>query len=86
MNPRYIQIIALILFIAISTPVTAQDSPAHFISLIENGQSGDGDYDQHTLSELMDEFDVPGLSVAVIKSLVRDLLLFRFTMSNGFFL
>ena len=35
--------------------------------LIEGKQSGDGEYDNLTLSELLDTFNVPGVSVAVIK-------------------
>ncbi len=59
-------VLILILFF-LPVAVAAQDSPEDFIKLIEGKQEAEGDYSEMTIEELMEEFKVPGFSVAVIK-------------------
>lgn len=64
------QHLLILLMLIVSTSVCAEPAPERvkdFILAIENPQTGDNQYDALTLTELMEELGVPGMSIALVK-------------------
>jgi len=63
------QHLLILLMLIVSISVFAEPAPERvkdFILAIENPQSGDNEYDELTLAELMEELGVPGMSIAIV--------------------
>ena len=57
----------IVLSLLLSAPLSAQDA-TRFISLVEQKQEPNRQgYDPYTIEEMMAQFHVPGVSVAVIR-------------------